>query len=261
MSRQLVSVGSLVSTGKLMHRELLTRIPRYIQIASALRRRLSTSACQTGHRLSSENQLAAEFSVSRETVRAALRLLREEGAVHAVVGRGTFVSPGRKPIGVRITLPISDPYIAGRPSAMRILSEGLAPSPPDAARALAIRPHTPLYTYTILRTIKGQPFRYAKVYLPEEISRRLGSRSAPGLTISEKLERNAGLRLVRCTQTVFAVPAPKDAAGMLNVPAGTSVLFFRRVYFDLAGTAVEFAIDYQDSTRFPYEEVLVSSRK
>ena len=236
------------------------RIPRYLQIAGILRQRLATPAYQTGQRLPSEPQLATEFRVSRETVRQALGLLREEGSVHAVVGRGTFVSPGRKPMGVRITLPISDPYIAGRPSAMRILEEGFAPCPGDVARALGLRTHRPVYLYTILRTIKRQPFRYAKVYLPAAIAQQLDGDGAAHLTISERLEREAGLRLIRCTQSVLAIPAPPDAATVLTLPPGASVLLFRRVYFDITGTAVEYALDYQDSTRFPHEEVLVSSR-
>src|SRR5512142_2498054 len=104
-----------------MYHRLSARIPRYVQIASILRRRFSTSAFQTSQRLPSESELAAQFHVSRETLRSALAVLREEGIVPSVMGRGTFISPGHKPKGVRITLPISDPYIAGRPSAMRIL--------------------------------------------------------------------------------------------------------------------------------------------
>jgi GntR family transcriptional regulator len=243
-----------------MYYRLSARVPRYIQIASILRRRFSTSAFQTSQRLPSEAELAAQFHVSRETLRSALALLREEGIIHSVMGRGTFISPGRTPKGVRITLPISDPYIAGRPSAMRILNEGLVGSPREVARALGAPARAVLYCYTILRTIKGQPFRYSKVYLPEQVWRLLDGSRAPRLTISEKLEREAGLRLIRCTQSILSVPAPPDAVEALKVRPGQSLLLFRRVYYDESGRAVECSMDLQDSARFPYEEVLVSSR-
>ncbi len=244
-----------------MYSRFSDRIPRYLQIAGTLRRRLSTSAFQNPPRLPSETHLATEFRVSRETVRSALAVLREEGVIHSVTGRGTFVSPGHKPRGVRITLPISDPYIAGRPSAMRIIGEGLVASPPDVAQALGIPADTKVYCYTILRTIKGEAFRYSKVYLPEEVWRQLDGSRRPRLTISEKLEREAGIRLIRCTQSVLAVPAPREAAAVLRIRPGACVLLFRRVYYDATGRAVEFSTDLQDSASFPYEEVLVSSRR
>jgi GntR family transcriptional regulator len=244
-----------------MYRQFSARIPRYVQIAGTLRRRLSRSSVQSNGRLPSETVLAREFRVSRETVRAALALLREEGCIHSVVGRGTFVSPGHRPVGVRITLPISDPYIAGRPSVMKVLAQGYVIGPREATQALSLPAHPTLYSYTILRTIRGRPFRFARVYLPEDVARMIDRDHPPRLTVSEKLEREAGLRLIRCLQWVIAVSAPIDAAEALKVSPGTSVLMFRRVYYDATGRAVEFAVDYQDSESFPYEEVLVSSRR
>ncbi|WP_405217003.1 GntR family transcriptional regulator [Agrococcus sp. Ld7] len=45
-----------------------------------------------GDRLTAETELAEVFGVSRSTVREALRLLEQEGVVHAKQGQGRFVS-------------------------------------------------------------------------------------------------------------------------------------------------------------------------
>ncbi|HIY66808.1 MAG TPA: GntR family transcriptional regulator [Candidatus Agrococcus pullicola] len=45
-----------------------------------------------GDRLTTETELAEIYDVSRSTVREALRLLEQEGAVHAVQGQGRFIS-------------------------------------------------------------------------------------------------------------------------------------------------------------------------
>lgn len=45
-----------------------------------------------GDRLNTEAELAELFGVSRSTIREALRLLEQEGLVHAVQGQGRFIS-------------------------------------------------------------------------------------------------------------------------------------------------------------------------
>jgi GntR family transcriptional regulator len=240
-----------------MYPTISARIPRYLQIAEALRRRLSTRS--NGTRLPSEPDLAARFRVSRETVREALAVLREEGLVYSVTGRGTFASPSHPPVGVRITQPIREPYVAGRPSAMRVLSRGYLPAPEHAALALRLERGAQVFLYRILRTIRRRPFRFALVYLPEALAARMDLASPPRLTVSEKLERDLGLRLIRAHQRVLAVPAPADVAAHLEVEPGAPVLSFHRTYYRDSGEPAEFVVDYQDSRRFPYEELLVRS--
>ena len=90
-----------------MEARLGGRVPRYLQIAEALRRRLTGGAPDRPARLPSEPTLASEFRVSRETLREALALLRDEGLIYSRVGLGTFASPGHRAVGVRITQPIN----------------------------------------------------------------------------------------------------------------------------------------------------------
>jgi GntR family transcriptional regulator len=240
-----------------MHPTISARIPRYLQIAETLRRRLSTWS--NGTRLPSEPELATRFRVSRETVREALSVLREEGLIYSLNGRGTFASPGQRPVGTRITQPIREPYVAGRPSAMRVLSQGFVPAPEVVRRALAVPAGGRVFLYTILRTIRARPFRLASVYLPEALAARMDLSRPPRLTVSEKLERDVGLRLIRAHQQVLAVPAPPEVAAHLEMEPGAPVLSFHRTYYRDSGDAAEFVIDYQDSRRFPYEELLVRS--
>ena len=240
-----------------MEARLGGRVPRYLRIADALRRRLAAGSAARAARLPSEPALAAEFQVSRETLREALALLRDEGLIYSLVGRGTFASPAHRPVGVRITQPINEPYVAGRPSVLKVLDQGLVPAPAEASRALGLAPRTRVYRYHALRTIRGRPFRYGSVYLPREIAERLHLMRVPELTVSEKLEREAGIRLIRAHQVVMATPAPLGVARRFGLTAGRPVLMFQRTYYQDNGRPAEFVLEYQDSTRFPYEEALV----
>ena len=237
------------------------RVPRYLRIADALRRRLAAGATGRAARLPSEPALAAEFQVSRETLREALALLRDEGLIYSLVGRGTFASPAHRPVGVRITQPINEPYVAGRPSVLKVLDHGLVPAPAEVSRALGLAARTRVYRYHSLRTIRGRPFRYGSVYLPREIAERLDLARVPELTVSEKLEREAGIRLIRAHQVVVATPAPIGVARRFGLGAGSPVLMFQRTYYQDSGRPAEFVLEYQNSARFPYEEALVRASR
>ncbi len=232
-------------------------VPRYLRIAETLRERLLDYRQRDGARLPSEPTLAREFGVSRETVREALGVLRSEGLVYARPGRGTFVSPWPQQVGIRITQPINEPYLHGRPSAPRVLEGVYVPASSEVSRALAIPAGRSVFRYTILRTIRKQAFRFGWVFLPESVAERTNLGRPPRLTVSDKIEREAGVRLIRAHQSAGAMAAPVDVAKALGVVVGSPVLVFRRVYYQESGRPAEFAIDYQDPQRFPYEEVFV----
>lgn len=63
--------------------------PLYEQLAAILRARIADGTYE--RRIPSGPSLVDEFDLSLPTVQRALRILRDEGLVRAVVGRGTFV--------------------------------------------------------------------------------------------------------------------------------------------------------------------------
>jgi len=67
--------------------------PLYVQLAAVLRQRIKSG--EYGHLdpLPSEDRLKDEFEISRDTVRRAVKVLRDEGLVFTVPHRGTFVGP------------------------------------------------------------------------------------------------------------------------------------------------------------------------
>jgi GntR family transcriptional regulator len=67
--------------------------PLYSQLAGILRRAIESGALARLDLLPSETTLTQEHGVSRDTVRRAVALLRDEGLVFTVAQRGTFVGP------------------------------------------------------------------------------------------------------------------------------------------------------------------------
>jgi GntR family transcriptional regulator len=66
-------------------------IPLYTQLADILRERIKSGELPPRSLLPSESYLQQEQGVSRGTVRMAISILRDEGLVVTISGRGTFV--------------------------------------------------------------------------------------------------------------------------------------------------------------------------
>ncbi|MHC5703359.1 GntR family transcriptional regulator [Streptomyces sp. PKU-MA01144] len=69
-------------------------VPPYQQIAAFLRERIESGAIPPGRRIPSLVELEAEFGVARDTLRKAVKVLKDEGLVETVTGMGVFVVDG-----------------------------------------------------------------------------------------------------------------------------------------------------------------------
>ncbi|MBW1599728.1 GntR family transcriptional regulator [Streptomyces sp. JJ38] len=66
--------------------------PPYQQAADAIRREIQTGRLKPGQQLPSHRELQERFGVANMTARSALRVLRDEGLIYTVQGRGSFVA-------------------------------------------------------------------------------------------------------------------------------------------------------------------------
>ena len=71
--------------------------PVYVQVADILRSRIQSGRLLPDRPVPSEAQRQQEFGVARGTARQAIALLREQGLVVTVKGRGSYVTPSRRP--------------------------------------------------------------------------------------------------------------------------------------------------------------------
>ena len=73
------------------HVDHMNPTPLYTQLADILRAMIKSGEWQPRSLLPSESYLQQEQGVSRGTVRMAISILRDEGLVVTISGRGTFV--------------------------------------------------------------------------------------------------------------------------------------------------------------------------
>ena len=67
--------------------------PVYVQVAEHMAGRIESREWVPGRRLPPERELAEFYGVAYDTIRRATALLREQGSIVTVHGRGTFVAP------------------------------------------------------------------------------------------------------------------------------------------------------------------------
>jgi GntR family transcriptional regulator len=71
--------------------------PLYVQLANILRAMIESGELQPRAPLPSESYLQEQHGVARGTVRSAIGILRDEGLVITIAGRGTFVRSAGSP--------------------------------------------------------------------------------------------------------------------------------------------------------------------
>ncbi len=68
-------------------------MPVYLQLAAILRGQIERGELAPRRPLPSINRLAQQYEVARGTVEKAVQVLRDEGLVRTVIGRGIYVVP------------------------------------------------------------------------------------------------------------------------------------------------------------------------
>ena len=73
--------------------DLHSPVPSYRQLADLIRDRIAAGDYRPREPIPSLHELAAMTGLAIGTVQKAIDLLKKEGVVYGVTGRGTFVSP------------------------------------------------------------------------------------------------------------------------------------------------------------------------
>lgn len=84
---------------------------KYYRLMDDLKQQILTGQIKPGEKLSSENELARDYQVSRHTVRKALSILENEGYVYAMHGKGTFCSETLLHTGNSKTIAVITTYL------------------------------------------------------------------------------------------------------------------------------------------------------
>jgi GntR family transcriptional regulator len=226
---------------------MAVREAAYQALARRLRDALLQGHYPEGVRLPTEAELAAEYAVSRQTVRRAFHDLVSEGMVHRVPGRGTFAAP-REGRYLRQFGSIDDLMGLSIDTRLEIVEPLRRRVDIDAASRLR-QDGDVVHTVVFRRLHNQTPFCVTTVHLPPLVGAALAAE--PALTTVGAVSATTVIAMVdgrfpiaEAEQSITAVLATEPAAGQLGCAVGDPLLRVDRIYHSTRGTQVELATSY-----------------
>ena len=198
------------------------------RVADVLRRVVTDSA--PGRLLPPEGQLAAEYGVSRNAVRAALDLLRAEGLVERIQGTGTRVTRAALPHGIDALRGLAETFVGHGEVRNEVrLARTVAASAPVAAR-LEVAIGSDVLCLERRRLVDGEPVSLDLTFVVPG-PRRAAARAAtwPGATCSSCSSSSPGSGWAWPSSRSRPATADHSAAEQLGVAPGAPLLLVERL--------------------------------
>jgi GntR family transcriptional regulator len=201
-------------------------LPLYHQLERVLAERIAEGRYRDG--FPGDLDLAAEFSVSRGTVRQALERLARSGLIVRHQGRGSFVAaPLEYPLG-RFYRFAHEMQVRGIPESSRVLARGAVRAPAAVAAALGLARGDRLLRIVRLRLAGDRPLLLETSHLPDDVGAPLRFADLSAGSMYDLLEEN-GVRLSRVTEEVHPVSLRAEEAERFGLPSGAPAFAVERI--------------------------------
>ena len=226
-------------------------------VAAALRERIVARAYDDV--IPTEQELMAEFQVSRYSMRAALQMLVDEGLIERHSGRGTFVT-GREPSdgrwSARSIEELIGEHLKRHPE---VLSVGVirAGDYPSAMAACEASPETPLLMTERLYRLDHKPQVYMRGFMAASLAHHIVVADIGSGSLVRTVEKASGRQVVKLRQVMGATIGEGRVKEMLQLDGKVAVLTMQRFYLDAIGQLVIYSENYCAGERSPFVTELV----
>ena len=233
-----------------------SRKPRYQQLADDLRTAIVRGDFPAPDGFPTEHELCARYSVSRFTVREALRALQNEGLISRKRGSGTLIQPATARGGA-LHQPLSNVgelLQYARDTRIDFSRMPATPMPKKIAEQLPTPPNGRWAHFRGCRVSpsEGAPIALTDAFIHPDLTNAAAQIDLGGATIFRQLEQLAGLRIATVTQDIQAVPATAEIAKALKIARRAPCLRILRCYIDTNGRLFEISASHHPGDRFAY---------
>lgn len=224
----------------------------YKQIIADLKKRIFSG--EFGElRLPDERTLAAEYKVSRSSVKRALTRMAGDGIIFKKRGAGTFINPlylkNESVFNYEegTNLGVTDNFqMNGRKPQVRVLKFEVEKPSGELQRDLFLSPNDFVYKIVRLRLFDGNPFMIETGYIPIRLAPELTPEIISG-SIFNYMQDERNLSVTKSFLSVFAEPSSPRDRKLLGLKETEPAGIMEGIFFLDNGTPFEFS-----SMRFHY---------
>jgi len=211
--------------------------PKYIQIAEHIRSNVSSGEYQPGHVLPPERVFMEQFSVSRVTVRRALKQLVDESILDSRQGSGyTVQTQLRQPLN-SVTSFSEDCFSRGLTPGAVLISRKKGKSNTEESAHFQTTPGTAVIRVRRVRTGNGEPLLFEQATL---LAKNAPEWPWPDGSLYKAMSAK-NLLPVRVRQQYSPVLATKTLANRLNVTEQSPLMLVIRAGFAADNAPVEYS--------------------
>jgi DNA-binding GntR family transcriptional regulator len=206
--------------------------PSYLQLVRILQEQIASGELRPGDRLPSESQLCQFHGVSPMTVRRAINILVDQGAVTAEQGRGTFVKSIKFwscsfDLGELNNL-ISD----DKRTRVKMLQSSVIQADDRISRKMKIKPGKYVIYIRRLINVDDKPYLYHREYLIYDQSKPIIESELDVTSIKCLFEGRSNSSLKYSAMAIEATVLDEKEAFLLNSTAARPSFLIEHTFFD-----------------------------
>ncbi|OHU98389.1 GntR family transcriptional regulator [Mycobacterium talmoniae] len=203
------------------------RADRARQVADVLRHQIHAGAYDDG--LPAEQDLAAEFFASRNTIREALAVLKTEGLIDRGPKVGTHVAQHKFDHGLDALLGLKETFKGHGEVRNEVRAAAPVAAPPSVARRLRLQPGDQVVFIERLRYLGDLPLSLDLTYLVPDIGTEVLGHALESEDVFPLIEQVSGQPLGSASLALEAIPADPHTAATLQLPDGAALLMLERL--------------------------------
>jgi GntR family transcriptional regulator len=214
------------------------RADRARQVADLIRQQLLSVGFDDDV-LPDERILTRQYGATRNAVRDALDLLRQEGLIERLPGVGTVVVGRKVPHGLQHLMGLAEVLHEHGKVINEVRTVSSVRPPAAVARRLELDPDSSVVYIERLRRLNGIPLSLDLTYVSPAVGEPLLHSDLRGQDVFHLIEQTSGRRLGAAELTVEAVNADPHSAAALGVPRGAALLMMERLSHFEDGSPVD----------------------
>lgn len=217
----------------------------YEQLKLLIKDDILNGVYKSGDQLPNEKQLCSQYSVSRITVRRALKELSKEGLVEVRQGKGTFVS--REKLNIKIldlggyTNSLSGEH---HHIEMKILEKKVVDATAEISKVFNVKEKSKVLKLKRLIIDEGEPLSIDIAYFPINIYPDISEKIHDDVSTFGIMKRDYEVVMAKAYKEFSVVIAQDEYSKLLNSTPNESLFCTKKIIYDIDNRPIHYSIYY-----------------